>query len=100
MCVWDTQAGFTEFMTALVNNRLVYLPMQMVVDKSPRKIRAWGRTIERLLASTGQPQDLGPKPAKKKQNPLQQQDHHGSALAAVAAAAAAAAAGGGGAPKL
>lgn len=48
-------------MTALVNNRLCYLPMQYVVDQSPRKIRVHGRTIERLLAMTGQPQRLGSK---------------------------------------
>jgi hypothetical protein len=48
----------THFMTGLVNNRLVYLPIKYVCDRSPRKIRAKGRTVERLLAMTGQPQAL------------------------------------------
>ena len=48
-------AGFTDFAVSLANNRMVYMPLGMVVDQSPRRMRSAGRTMERVYGSTGQP---------------------------------------------
>ena len=53
--VHGAMAGYTSFSTGLCNNRSVYLPISELLALSPRKIRGNGRTIERVLAVTGQP---------------------------------------------
>lgn len=53
--VHGAMAGYTNFSAGLCNNRSVYLPTQELLKRSPRNIRPGGRTIERVLAVTGQP---------------------------------------------
>ena len=50
-----TPAGFS---TGLVNNRLVLLPITAVTANSPRRMNPRGRTVERLLQLTRQPDPL------------------------------------------
>jgi hypothetical protein len=52
-------AGFTAFSTGLVNNRLVYLPITAITANSPRRMNPRGRTYERLLQTTRQPEGGG-----------------------------------------
>lgn len=49
------QAGYTSFSVGLCNNRVVYLPITALVENSPRAMNANGRTWERVLSVTGQP---------------------------------------------
>ena len=51
-------AGYTAFSVGLVNNRVCYIPLPRLVATSPRVMDPHGRTWERVLASTGQPQQL------------------------------------------
>eukprot|EP01029_Cantina_marsupialis_P029163 TRINITY_DN779892_c0_g1_i1.p1 TRINITY_DN779892_c0_g1~~TRINITY_DN779892_c0_g1_i1.p1 ORF type:complete len:535 (+),score=158.47 TRINITY_DN779892_c0_g1_i1:35-1639(+) len=53
--VHGAMAGYTGFCVGLVNNRMVYIPMRDIVKNSPRKLRSNGRTWERILSSTKQP---------------------------------------------
>jgi hypothetical protein len=46
------------FPAGLVNNRSVYLPISAITDNSPRRLNPRGRTYERLLATTLQPDPL------------------------------------------
>ena len=39
----------------MVNNRLVYIPINSLVKNSPRMMDPMGRTWERVLSVTGQP---------------------------------------------
>ena len=39
----------------LCNNRVVYLPITSVCTHSPRTVNPFGRTWERILSVTGQP---------------------------------------------
>lgn len=48
-------AGLTGFSTGLVKNSAVYLPIPQLVATSPRTMDPYGRTWERILAMTGQP---------------------------------------------
>lgn len=54
--VHGAMAGYTAFSVGLVNNRVVYIPIPRLVATSPRVMDPQGRTWERVLASTGQPQ--------------------------------------------
>ena len=56
--VHGAMAGFTAFSIGLVNNRLVYLPISSITANSPRRLNARGRTYERVLMSTRQPDPL------------------------------------------
>jgi len=56
--VHGAMAGFTGFSTGLVNNRLVYIPISAITANSPRRMNARGRTYERLLQITRQPDPL------------------------------------------
>jgi 6-phosphofructokinase 1 len=56
--VHGAMAGFTGFSTGLVNNRMVYLPIAAITANSPRRMNARGRTYERLLQLTRQPDPL------------------------------------------
>lgn len=56
--VHGAMAGYTGFSVGLTNNRLVYLPISAITANSPRKLNPRGRTYERVLAITGQPDPL------------------------------------------
>lgn len=54
--VHGAMAGLTQFTTGLINNRVVYIPISRIVATSPRVLDPRGRTWERVLAMTLQPQ--------------------------------------------
>jgi len=56
--VHGAMAGYTAFSVGLVNNRVCYIPIPRLVATSPRVMDPLGRTWERVLSSTGQPQHL------------------------------------------
>jgi 6-phosphofructokinase 1 len=56
--VHGAMAGFTGFSVGLANNRVVYLPIPAITANSPRRLNPRGRTYERLLAITQQPDPL------------------------------------------
>jgi 6-phosphofructokinase 1 len=53
-------AGYTGFSVGLVNNKMVFIPIPELVATSPRKMNARGRTWERVLALTRQPNTVPP----------------------------------------
>ena len=53
--VHGAMAGFTGFSVGLCNNRMVFLPIPELVATSPRSMHPRGRTWERVLALTRQP---------------------------------------------
>lgn len=53
--VHGAMAGFTGFSVGLCNNRMVWLPIPELVATSPRSMNPNGRTWERVLALTRQP---------------------------------------------
>jgi 6-phosphofructokinase 1 len=53
--VHGVMAGFTGFSVGLCNNRMVFLPIPQLVATSPRSMNPEGRTWERVLALTRQP---------------------------------------------
>ncbi|CAB9499299.1 phosphofructokinase 5, chloroplastic [Seminavis robusta] len=53
--VHGAMAGFTGFSVGLCNNRMVFLPIPELVATSPRNMNPKGRTWERVLALTRQP---------------------------------------------
>lgn len=53
--VHGSMSGMTGFITGVVHNRIVYLPMDMVVAKSPTSMNPFGHTWERVLSYTLQP---------------------------------------------
>lgn len=57
--VHGAMAGYTAFSVGLVNNRVVYIPIPRLVATSPRMIDPYGRTWERVLAVTRQPNTAG-----------------------------------------
>lgn len=59
--VHGAMAGFTGFSVGLCNNKMVLLPIPELVSTSPRKMNSHGRTWERILASTRQPNTVPPK---------------------------------------
>jgi 6-phosphofructokinase 1 len=59
--VHGAMAGYTGFTVGLCNNRLVFLPIPQLVATSPRCMSAHGRTWERTLAVTHQPNTALPK---------------------------------------
>lgn len=56
--VHGAMGGFTGFTTGLINNRVVYIPIPAITANSPRRLNPRGRTYERLLAITQQPDVL------------------------------------------
>mmetsp|Transcript_21182 Transcript_21182/g.58621 ORF Transcript_21182/g.58621 Transcript_21182/m.58621 type:complete len:565 (+) Transcript_21182:3-1697(+) len=50
--VHGAMAGVTGFSTGLVGNKMVYLPIPLLVASSPRVMNPYGRTYERILAMT------------------------------------------------
>jgi|EP00945_MAST-04E_sp_MAST-4E-sp1_P003310 6-phosphofructokinase 1 len=63
--VHGSMAGYSGFSPGLCNNRVVFLPIDTLVNNSPRGINPNGRTIERILSITHQPlkRDAPPPPA-------------------------------------
>eukprot|EP00956_Cyclotella_meneghiniana_P032193 scaffold87397_cov70-Cyclotella_meneghiniana.AAC.4 len=53
--VHGTMAGFTGFSVGLCNNKMCLLPIPELVATSPRQMNGKGRTWERVLAVTRQP---------------------------------------------
>lgn len=53
--VHGSMAGFTGFSVGLCNNKMVFLPIPQLVATSPRMLNPRGRTWERVLARTRQP---------------------------------------------
>jgi 6-phosphofructokinase 1 len=53
--VHGAMAGFTGFSVGLCSNRMVFLPIPELVATSPRSMNPHGRTWERILALTRQP---------------------------------------------
>jgi 6-phosphofructokinase 1 len=58
--VHGAMAGFTGFSVGLCNNRMVWLPIPELVATSPRSMNPRGRTWERVLALTRQPNTVQP----------------------------------------
>jgi 6-phosphofructokinase 1 len=50
-------AGFTGFSVGMVNNRLVYIPIPLLVATSPRLLNPEGDIWSQVLSMTGQPCD-------------------------------------------
>jgi 6-phosphofructokinase 1 len=53
--VHGTMAGYTGFSVGLCNNKMCLLPIPQLVATSPRQMDPKGRTWERILAVTRQP---------------------------------------------
>jgi len=53
--VHGAMAGYTSFSVGLCNNRVVFLPISALVENSPRGMNPVGRTWERVVSVTGQP---------------------------------------------
>lgn len=53
--VHGAMAGYTGFTVGLCNNRMCFIPIPELVDTSPRSMDPRGRTWERVLALTRQP---------------------------------------------
>lgn len=47
-------SGFTGFCTGIVNNKAVYIPLNMLT-REPRRVKPESKTYQRLIAATGQP---------------------------------------------
>lgn len=58
--VHGAMAGYTGFSVGLCNNRMVWLPIPELVADSPRSMNPRGRTWERVLALTRQPNTVEP----------------------------------------
>lgn len=56
--VHAAMAGFTGFSVGLVNKQNVLIPIPQMVVSSPRYLKPYGSTWERILAMTGQPNPL------------------------------------------
>jgi len=57
--------GYTGVCVALVNGRSVMVPLDLIVEASPRKVDVCSRTYERIVSLTSQPFDftMCPRPA-------------------------------------
>eukprot|EP01084_Bolivina_argentea_P076657 138951_1 len=53
--VHGSMAGYTAFTVGLVNNKMVMIPISLLTAKSPRTMNPDGRTMERILSVTMQP---------------------------------------------
>lgn len=60
--VHGSMTGFTGFSVGLCNNKMVFLPIPKLVATSPRSMNPNGRTWERVLARTLQPNTVHLKP--------------------------------------
>eukprot|EP00903_Cladosiphon_okamuranus_P007572 g7346.t1 len=62
--VHGAMAGYTAFSAGVVNNRTVYIPITELVENSPRSLNMRGRTWERVLTITRQPNTMETDAAK------------------------------------
>eukprot|EP00455_Lapot_gusevi_P046249 TRINITY_DN6053_c0_g1_i1.p1 TRINITY_DN6053_c0_g1~~TRINITY_DN6053_c0_g1_i1.p1 ORF type:complete len:519 (-),score=191.53 TRINITY_DN6053_c0_g1_i1:90-1562(-) len=53
--VHGAMAGYTNFVSGLVNARTVYIPIDIICKASPTYLNPLGRTWERVISSTHQP---------------------------------------------
>jgi 6-phosphofructokinase 1 len=53
--VHGAMAGLTNFSSGLVNNRSVYIPIEVITSSSPSYLNPRGRTWERVVSTTHQP---------------------------------------------
>lgn len=53
--VHGAMAGYTSFSAGVINNRTVFIPIQELVENSPKQLNPMGRTWERVLCLTKQP---------------------------------------------
>ena len=53
--VHGAMSGYTAFAAGIVNNRTCYIPIQELVENSPKCMNPRGRTWERVLCITRQP---------------------------------------------
>jgi len=60
--VHGAMAGYTGFSTAMKNSRMVFIPIPELVSTSPRSLDPYGRTWERVVAITRQPNTVEPLP--------------------------------------
>lgn len=58
--VHAAMAGYTGICMGVINSRTVLLPIEYVTDFSPRSIDPDGRTWQRILSLTGQPNTILP----------------------------------------
>jgi len=65
--VHGAMAGFTGFSVGLCNNKMVFIPIPELVATSPRTMGPRGRTWERVLAVTRQPNTVPPKKKGEKE---------------------------------
>ena len=65
--VHGAMAGFTGFSVGLCNGKMCFLPIPELVSTSPRSMNARGRTWERVLARTRQPNTVPP-PSKRNED--------------------------------
>ena len=56
--VHGAMAGYTGFTVGMVNSHTAMIPADLLAERSPRTMNPKGRTMERLLAMTGQPDVL------------------------------------------
>jgi 6-phosphofructokinase 1 len=63
--VHGAMAGFTGFSVGLCHNRMVLIPIPELVATSPCAMDPYGRTWERVISLTRQPNTVVPKAAKK-----------------------------------
>ena len=56
--VHGAMAGLTGFTVGMVNNHSVLIPIPALVAKSPRTLNPRGRTWDRVLSITGQPNTM------------------------------------------
>ena len=66
-------AGLTGFSVGLCNNKLCYLPIPELVATSPRQMNPKGRTWERILAVTRQPNAVQPVQRDRRKSVFMQQ---------------------------
>ena len=68
--VHGAMAGFTGFSVGLCNNRMVWIPIPQLVATSPRSMNPRGRTWERILAVTRQPNTVPEVNEESKSTPV------------------------------
>lgn len=56
--VHGAMAGYTNFTSGLVNNRSVMIPIPVITSSSPSYLNPFGRTWERVVSTTHQPNEL------------------------------------------
>ncbi|KAG5174908.1 pyrophosphate-dependent phosphofructokinase [Tribonema minus] len=62
--VHAAMAGYTSFTVGMVNNKVVLIPISLITATSPRKLDPYGRTWERIISITLQPNTVPFRPVK------------------------------------